>query len=305
MPAVLSRVLIVTAALFTLVCSHRMGFAQGQSPETLTIADCRVSLLSRTNVAGERMGILEVVEVREGDLVQAGQVLARLRDQLAQAALATADREARNDIDLRYAKKASELATLEYSKALTLTREIPGGHSEIDLLKLKLAAERAVLQVEQAAQHLEMAALRRKECQIALEAYQIKAPFDGVVLQVQKRAGEAMHAGESVVLMANFGKMRIEGFLPAAAARRIHPGAPVWVEVDAGEADDPSGDFNFDGQITFIDPIINEISQQVRIWAEVDNKNELLKDGMKAIMHVQYIRTRPEQAVQPASNPTR
>lgn len=256
-------------------------------PDPIEIPDCRVSLITRATLAGERAGVLESIQVHEGETVEAGELIAQLRDAVPRAALEAADREARNDIDLRYARKASELATLEYSKALELIRDVPGSHSELDILRLKLAAERSVLQVEQAAHQLEMARLRREEARIALDAYRIKAPHDGIVLQVLKRAGEALHTGEGVVVIANFDRMRVEGFLPVADSWKVRPGAPVQVTIDLPGRSGNEARARVEGIVTFIDPVINEISQEVRIWAEVENRQHLLRDGMKGTMLIQ------------------
>lgn len=262
--------------------------AQAQhNGERIEIRDCRVSLINRATLAGERAGVLESIQVHEGETIEAGELIAQLRDKAPRATLESADREARNDIDLRYAQKASELATLEYSKALDLIREVPGSHSELDILKLKLAAERSVLQVEQAAHQLEMARMRREEARIALESYRIQAPHNGVILQVLKREGEALHTGEGVVVIANFDRMRVEGFLQAADSLRVRPGDRVLVTIDLPGRTGAEARIPVEGIVTFIDPIINEISQEVRIWAEVDNRQHLLRDGMKGGMLIQ------------------
>src|SRR5205823_2566778 len=75
----------------------------------IVIGDCRVRLLNEVQLSSARTGILEVA-VAEGETVQSGTVVARLRDRLQQVSQAIARREASNDIDARFARKASELA---------------------------------------------------------------------------------------------------------------------------------------------------------------------------------------------------
>ncbi|MBS0202269.1 MAG: efflux RND transporter periplasmic adaptor subunit [Planctomycetes bacterium] len=263
--------------------SGRAKVDLSSTDRALVVSNCRVSLVRRAALAGSRLGILREVAVEEGDLVEAGQVVATLRDDQARQALAISQKEMSNNVELRLQRKVSELATLEFSKAMELNRSIPGGVSELDVKKLRLAAEKAILQIEQADYQLQMAALRTKDAEITLESYRITAPFSGVVLQVQKHPGEALGAGDVVAEIANFDTMRVGGFIPLAASNRIQRGAAVIVEVAAIDSQHP---LQFEGRVTSIAPIVNEVSQEIRVWAEVENRNQILKDGMPATMRV-------------------
>lgn len=272
---------LVSSLIVMLVIGTR---ALAEPPSAnLVVPNCRVALAQRAALAGSRMGILQDIDVAEGDQVQQGQVVAALRDEQAQQALAIAKKEMSNTVDVRLYTKISELATLEYSKAVELNRSVPGGFSELDLKKLRLAAEKSVLQIEQADFQQQMATLRKKEAEVVLDSYRITAPFSGIVLQVHKQLGEAIASGEVVVEIANFDTMRVEGFIPVAASDKVRSGAPVIVEVSGL---DPQRTTRFEGRIKFVSPVVNEVSQEVRIWAEVKNRNHLLKDGLPATMRV-------------------
>ena len=260
------------------------GNLDAESPDSpLIVSNCRIGLVRRASLAGSRQGIVQTIAVMEGDTVEKGQLIASLKDEVPRQTLALAEKEMANTVDIRLHKKISELATLEYSKAMELNRSIPGGFSELDIKKLRLAAEKAVLQIEQADFQQQMATLRKNEAEVTLESYRITAPFPGVVLQVSKQQGEALGAGEMVVEIANFDTMRVEGFVPVAISHRIQRGDAVVVEVPGAE---PQKQRRFEGQIKHIAPIINEVSQEVRIWAEVANRRDLLKDGLPATMFI-------------------
>ena len=268
------------------------GRVDAEPPDQpLVVSNCRVALIRRASLAGARLGILQTVSVSEGDVVERGQVVATLRDDMARQTLAIAQLEMANTVELRLTKKTSELATLEYSKAMELNRTIPGGYSELDVKKLRLAAEKSVLHLEQADFLLNMAALKTKEAEVALDSYRIVAPFAGVVLQVNKQPGESLGAGEVVVEIANFDTMRVEGFIPVASSARVQPGAAVVVEVSGAESQRTS---RFEGRVKHIAPIVNEVSQEVRVWAEVDNRRGLLKDGLPATMRISVSGTKDD-----------
>ncbi len=260
------------------------GRVEAEPPDQpLVVSNCRVALVRRASLAGARLGILQTVSVSEGDVVERGQVVATLRDEPARQTLAIAQLEMSNTVELRLTRKTSELATLEYSKAMELNRTIPGGYSELDVKKLRLAAEKSVLQLEQADFLLKLAALKTREAEVALDSYRIAAPFSGVVLQVSKQPGEALGAGEVVVEIANFDTMRVEGFIPVASGARVQRGAVVVVEVSGAE---PQRTSRFEGRVKHLAPIVNEVSQEVRVWAEIENRRGLLKDGLPATMRI-------------------
>ena len=266
------------------------GRVDAEPPDQpLVVSNCRVALIRRASLAGARLGILQTVSVSEGDAVERGQVVATLRDEMARQTLAIAQLEMANTVELRLTKKTSELATLEFSKAMELNRTIPGGVSEIDVKKLRLAAEKSVLQLEQADFLLQMAAIKTKEAEVALDSYRIVAPFAGVVLQVNKQPGEALAAGEVVVEIANFDTMRVEGFISVASSGRVQRGAAVVVEVTGTE---PQRIGRFEGRVKHVAPIVNEVSQEVRVWAEIENRRGLLKDGLPATMRISTSKTK-------------
>jgi membrane fusion protein, multidrug efflux system len=257
----------------------------GNSP-ALTIADCRLVASEKASLAGERAGIIETITVHEGEHVEQGDVVAMLRDDVPRAAYVTAEAEAGNDVELRFAQKASELAQLEYNKALKLNSEIPGARSETEVLKLKLDAERLALQIEQARFKLQIAALRRDEAGLLLKGYAIEAPFSGTILQIRRHRGEALEAGGTVLEIANFERLRVEGLVPLAESFAIQVGQPVSVRIVIPEADLQVERSTYQGRIVLVDSAVQEISQMVRIAAEVDNSDGLLKEGLPTVMQI-------------------
>ncbi len=283
------------AALFAVgVCFLSASFGDGQTPtprsgdeaDVITLQDCRVTLLQSAVLASTRSGILEHIDVQDGDVVPAGLIVAQIRDDLASAEAATAAVEAENDVDLRYAQKLSELAQLEYSRALSLNSEIPGAQSELTVQNLQLAAQRALLQIEQASHRLEISKLKYETARIVLSSYSVKAPFEGVILRVQKSAGEAVQEGEPIADIAILNELRVEGFLPLERAWMVRRGQPVEVQVEIPGVDLEVEHTCFLGKVVFVDSEVQEVSQKVRVWAKVANSQGLLKSGLIATMRI-------------------
>lgn len=276
------------------VCFLSAGLCGGQESTTrrtaedkiIVVQDCRVSLLQSAVLASTRSGIIDRIDVLDGDLVPAGLQVAQIRDDLASAEVATAELKAKNDVDLRYTIKLSELAQLEYSRALALNKEIPGAQSELAVKNLKIAAERALLQIELASHSLEVARLELETARIALAGYSVKAPFEGVILRVQKSVGESVQEGEPIADLANLNELRVEGFLPLELAWMVRRGQPVEVQVEIPGIELEVENVRFTGEVVFVDSEVQEVSQKVRAWAKVTNAQGLLKSGLIATMRI-------------------
>ena len=276
------------------VCFLSAGLCGGQESTTrrtaedkvIVVQDCRVSLLQSAVLASTRSGIIDRIDVLDGDLVPAGLQVAQIRDDLASAEVATAELKAKNDVDLRYTIKLSELAQLEYSRALALNKEIPGAQSELAVKNLKIAAERALLQIELASHSLEVAKLELETARIALAGYSVKAPFEGVILRVQKSVGESVQEGEPIADLANLNELRVEGFLPLELAWMVRRGQPVEVQVEIPGIELEVENVRFTGEVVFVDSEVQEVSQKVRVWAKVTNAQGLLKSGLIATMRI-------------------
>ena len=72
---------------------------------------------------------------------------------------------------------------------------------------------------------------------------------------------------------------------------------PVSVQIAESDDDDPDVNrMRFAGQVTLIDTKIEPVTQSVRVWAEVNNRDGFLKDGMIATMLIH----RPQGVRHPA-----
>ena len=248
--------------------------------------DCAVRAARTANLSPGTSGLLNAVSVRPGDHVGEGAVVAVLRDASARAALGRVARQAADDADLRYARKASELAQAEYLAARDLNTEIAGARPEAEVRRLRLAAERSLLAIEQAESRLEQADLQRVQLEAELEGYRVTAPFAGTVLRVLRRRGESCRPGEPVVEIADLSRLRVIGYVPLADAWRVHRGQPVAVRAVVDGADLPVERELFVGEVTFVSPLVREVAGTVEVWGEVDDPHGLLRDGLTAGMAI-------------------
>ena len=253
----------------------------------LLVRNCPIMVLNQVRLGVQRSGIVKAIDVREGDSVDVGQILLQIDDDLAQASLARHEREAGDDVELRYAKKVSEVARTEYVRALELNREIPNAHSELQINGLRMEAERAILQIEQAENRIELARLRLAEAQSDLRSYQIKSPLDGFLQRVNKQVGEAVHEGESVIDIASFDRLKVAADLPLQQALLLRRGMRVAVSTNAPRLSTNRMTDRALGRIVFVGETVHEVSGTVQVWAEIDNIDRGLFAGMTAVMRIE------------------
>jgi multidrug resistance efflux pump len=254
------------------------GDARQSGSGAIVVPQCRIRLNDDVQLSCERTGILDVV-VQEGAEVKAGSIVAKIRDDEVRANLAVISKEASNDIEVRFAQKATELAQIKYLRALDANKASPGAVPELELRELRLLADKSLLQLEQAKHQFELAALRRNEITERMKSYYVSAPFDAFVSQVHKQPGEVVREGEPVLELANTRLVRVEGYLDVAHVRRVRIGNPVSVSLSSGT---DASDGAFPGRISFVDVKVEPVTQKVRFWATVENRDNSLKDGLLA-----------------------
>ncbi|MFM7159891.1 MAG: efflux RND transporter periplasmic adaptor subunit [Planctomycetaceae bacterium] len=252
------------------------------TPLRIEVDEARVRLMDDVQLASPRTGIDDAV-AGEGDDVDPHQEVARLRAEVLEAGLKITERQASNDIEVRFARKASELAQLKYARAAEASRSVPGTVSELELKELRLSAEKSLLQVEQTEQQFTIAGLRRDESVELLNTCRIKAPFAAQVVEVLKKPGEVVREGEPILRLASNQRMRVEGWIPVSLAARVRRGQSVVV-VQGVEEGEPGPAQEVSGRVMFIDLKVEPVSRKVRVWAEVQNLNGELRDGLTARM---------------------
>jgi macrolide-specific efflux system membrane fusion protein len=152
---------------------------------------------------------------------------------------------------------------------------------QLTVQKNRLEAEEA--EHEQTIAGLEMRAqeneLNAAKAQIARR--KIVAPFDGTIVQVYVRKGEWAEPGQKALRIVNAGRLKAEGFIRAEDATTIAPGKAIELTVTFN--DKPQA---FSGKIAFVSPEVDPITGQVRVWAEVENRDGKLRPGQAAKMKV-------------------
>ena len=272
------------------------GASPARSAEPIPVESVLIRLIEEVDVPAQEEGLLVEVTVEEGARVRRGDLLAKLDDKTAQVAferakteVAIADRKAGNDVTIRFAKKATEVAKAELARAEESIKKYPKSVSDTEIDRLRLTVDRSTLEIEQAEHLLDVeqltGKLKEREAEaaaISLERRQIHSPIDGVVVEINARAGEWVEPGEKVMRVLRMDRLKAEGFISAKDLRDDILGAEARVTVDLPGRKD----YSVTGRVKFVSPEIDPVNGQVRVWVEIENPDLLLRSGLRAKMEI-------------------
>jgi RND family efflux transporter MFP subunit len=280
-----------------LLLAFPLGAAEEPSKQTVEVPSMLIKLIEQVDVPAQETGVLASVEATEGQLVEEGVLLAQIDDTEAKIAvektrleIAIAQRHAANDVSVRFAKKSAEVAKAELRRSMESLQRYAKSVSESELDRERLVVEKSTLEIEQSQHEFEIADLTRQikenDCQAALEKlahHKINSPLRGIVVQVSRHRGEWVKPGETVVRILRLDRLRVEGFLKAEHLCPGLEGRQVKLAVDMPGHQSR----DFPAKIVFLDPEIDPVNNQVRVWVEVANPELCLRPGMRATMTMQ------------------
>ncbi len=332
--------------------------------EPIKVQSAFVRVLEEADIPAREVGVLSTLDVREGDLVKAGQVLSRLDDDDAKLAvaraeldLAIAERQAKNlvpirsaeallkeaehdqaqaklsqriaamkasnDVAVRHASKSRDASKAELERAVQARKAFEKSISQTELDRLKLVLERNELEIEKAKFEQELADVQQQieessiaeqdqiverlklsveqaqlqkdvdaltrdvkartldQAKLQLARRSLRSPLDGEVAEVFRHRGEWLEPGQRVMRIVRLDRLKVEGFVASSAITSSLRGAAVRVRVVLSEDEKP---VLVRGKIVFISSEIDPVNAQVRVWAEVENPDLLLRPGLSAEM---------------------
>jgi macrolide-specific efflux system membrane fusion protein len=286
-------------AVFTSLAAVSMVTAEDTVASTplpsIEVESVVLRLFEEAEVPAQEAGLVTGVAVREGQRVKQGELLAQIDDQVprlaADAAKAKYDithAKATNDVKIRYAQKALDVSEAELRRSMESIEKYAKSVSQSQLDVEQLTVQKNRLETEQAEHEQSIAVLDMKAQENELNAARaqitrrrIVAPFDGAIVQMYLRKGEWAEPGQKALRIVNTERLKAEGFIRADDAAAVRAGKPVELAVDlAGKSQ------AFSGKIAFVSPEVDPITGQVRVWAEIDNRDGRLRPGQAAKMRV-------------------
>lgn len=294
---ILPALLLTCAVVVATVLAAETRTATGGSKRVL-LPECRIVLIRQVTLACDRPGVVKSVEFHEGDAVEAKQQVVLIADEVARANLASAEAKADNDVDVRFNEMARKVAEVEHQKNVEANEKAEAKSkaegkqlvvpvSPLEILKLRFAADKAGLGIEHAKNELKLNTLAAAQARAELATYSVMAPFDGVVTRVLKHPGEAVRQGDPIMELVNVDRVRIEGRVTLTDIRAIKLKHKVRVKLNDPDFDLPEAAQEFVGRVSFIDLTVDPVTRETRVWAEVENRDNILRAGLMAEMVIE------------------
>ncbi|MGC3966383.1 MAG: efflux RND transporter periplasmic adaptor subunit [Pirellulales bacterium] len=210
----------------------------------------------------------------------------------AEADLEIAVAEAENEFKILASEKAAAAAKAELRRAEESAEKYAKSISATELDRLRLIAERSDLELAQAKYERHVAKLNAAAKRIAcddarreLSLHQIVAPADGVVVEVRRRAGEWVEPGMPVVRVVKLDSLRVEAFVAAKDAAKLRVGMPIRFLPKSLPGDDMTTSA-VAGVLAYVSPEIDPVNGQVRVRAELQNRDLALRPGLEGTIEV-------------------
>lgn len=212
------------------------------------------------HVVPRMAGVVESVHVNLGQKVKKGQVMAVI----ASSGLS----EQRSE--LLAAQKRFTLAKTTYEREKKLWQE-------------KISAEQDYLQAEQAMQEAEIAVRNAQQKLTAvgasasgrgsLNSYEIRAPFDGMVMEKHISLGEAIKEDADIFTISDLSTVWAEVAVPAKDLNAVRVGEKVTVKASAFDA-------KATGTISFVGSLLGEQTRTAKARISLPNPDASWRPGL-------------------------
>ena len=249
---------------------------------TLLNATGRVSAQRKASVSTKATGRLEFLGVREGSIVKAGEIIARIENKdvtatqdQAQAAL----RASKANLEQGLAEMRDAQANLTRSKDLAAKNFISSASldtaaARFDKSKASVASLNGAIDVAQA---------NLRATAVSVEQTLIRAPFDGVVLTKNANVGDiitpfssAADSKGAVVNMADMDTLEVEADVSETSIGKISVDMPVEIQLDA------FAELRLAGKISRMVPTIDRSKATLLVKVEFVERDKRVLPDMSA-----------------------
>jgi RND family efflux transporter MFP subunit len=200
-------------------------------------------------------GVLQSVNVREGQQVAAGTLLAKFESVEQESALKSAD------ADRQASKSDYESQQWNYDQSRELFKV--GAIAERDLRTAQQTAEAAKAR-------LAAAEARLKIAENVVRDTRVVAPFAGAVATRKVQTGENTLRGAEMFTVVRSGVLELSAALPAKRANEVKVGQTVRFMADGRQ---------FEGKVARVNPTIDPASRSITVYVQIPNPKNTLKSN--------------------------
>ncbi|SFD92125.1 efflux RND transporter periplasmic adaptor subunit [Roseivivax sediminis] len=251
------------------------------APTPTLEASGKVVARREATLSSDLTGRLAELLVSEGDRIEAGDPVARLDAEAAEAQLAIASANVAAAEQER-AVVAAELAAMEDDLARTRTLTERGVSSKQALSELQ--GQHAVLEARAASNDSRIDVQRRQleAMRQDLDNTLIRAPFDGVITEITANVGEIVspvssggYTQSGIATVVDPGSIVGEVDVNEQFLSKVRPGQPVEMTVPAWP------DRTFAGSVDLITPVVDDSTAAVEVTVAFDDVPASVYPGMR------------------------
>ena len=222
-------------------------------------ANGNVAAWQEASIGAESNGLrLDEVLVNVGDVVKAGQVLARFASEMVQADVA----QARASLLEAQAVAAEAAANAERARSLQTT----GALSQQQIQQFTTAAQTAQARVESARALLQAQELR-------LRHTQVRAPDSGVISARTATVGAVLGTGTELFRLVRKGRLEWRAEVTSTELARIQPGAKTRITAASGAM--------AEGTVRMVAPTVDPQTRNALVYVDLPPKTDF-RAGMFA-----------------------
>lgn len=214
-----------------------------------------------TEIAAEVDGRVTELAIDEGGSVEAGAIVIEIDPQRRQLDLAAAEaRLAQAAANLRKERSQTKRIRELRSQNVSSLQQLEEADTMLLLAQSSMRAEEAAVGVANR----------------AVEDSSVRAPFAGLVARRSVELGEFVQKGTSLYELVSLSPLEAIFSLTELDTERVQNGQSLEISVGAFP------DRVFNGVVTFVSPTVDPATRTLRIKAEVDNAEGLLRPGLFA-----------------------
>lgn len=248
--------------------------------EKKVMATGKLDALQKVDVGAQVNGQLQTLNVKEGDFVKKGDLLAVIDPVKAQNVVIEAEQTV-SEIRARLKQAEAEYAFAQatYQRRLALSKTQVISKQDVDEARRNMEVQRAAIDTSKAQLARNQATL--DTARNDLQYTNIRAPMDGVVTELKTLQGQtviAMQQAPTILSLADLDTMLVNAEVSEADVVYLKPGQKATFSVLGAP------DKSFSGVITDILPKPQKINDAIFYYArfEVPNPQHVLKLDMTA-----------------------
>lgn len=259
--------------LLILAVAPMAARAQDGASITSQAFDCLIEPKTTSKVSAAASGIIAELMVDRGDIVKAGQVVARLETAVEEAALELAKARADNDLQVQASRIRADFSKKKAARMEKLRPNNTVSEATYDEASAEALVAESNLREAEANQKVAAADLKRAQAQ--LDQRFVRSPVSGVVVERNLSAGEYRNEQSHIMTIAQIDVLNVEVFVPIAYYGQTHLNSRATVVPE-----EPVGG-TYPATVTVVDRVLDAASGTFGVRLALPNPDYRLPGGLR------------------------